>query len=160
MEPKFIGGKHKKQTKMEPVVDLNADVQTVVHQIIEDLKEKQNEDLRSKLAVSWKELEWCSVKMGGNVLELRVVCLDGALREPKKHPTELQKKRRQVYDMLHRLEKAVRKEFRERTGKALTWNKPKEHADFEMIALNGLYRFFAVKVGEVKTSLPGQSFDE
>lgn len=160
MEPKFIGGKHKKQTKMEPVYDQSKDLHATLFQIVEDLKEKRNEELRQELAVSWKELQWCDIKFGGNTLELRVNILDGALREPQKHTQELQKKLKEVYAVLDRFEKAVRKEFKNRTKKALTWNKPKEFANFELIAMNGLYRFYALKVGEIKTTLPGQSFSD
>lgn len=156
MEPKFVGGKHKKQTQMEPVYDQTKDLHAVLFQIVEDLKEQANDELRSQLAVSWKELKWCDIKFGGNTLELRVNILDGALREPQKHVQELQKKLREVYDVLHRFESAVRKEFKKRTKKALTWVKPKEFANYELVALNGVYRFYALKIGEVKTTLPGQ----
>jgi hypothetical protein len=160
MEPKFVGGKHKKQTEMEPVFDFNADVDTVVHQIVSDLREKQNDELRKRLAVSWKELEWVKVKTGGNKLEISVDLLDGSLRQPKKNPAECQKKLKETIRVLERFEDAIRKEFRSRTNKALTWVDPHVHADFELIALNGLCRFFARKFGEIKTSLPGQKFSE
>ena len=156
MKPKFVGGKHKKQTEMEPVVDLNSDLQTVILQIVSDLKEQQNDDLRKSHGIGWKELEYANVKFGGNKLELRVSILDGSLREPKRNPAELQKRLKETYDVLHRFEDAVRKEFRKRTKKALTWIKPQESGDFEFVALNGLCRFFAIKFGEVKTQLPGQ----
>jgi hypothetical protein len=156
MEPKFIGGKHKKQTQMEPVYDQTKDLHATLFQIVEDLKEKKNEELRKQLAVSWKELEWCDIKFAGNCLELRVNHLDGALREPQKHPQELQKKLKETYDVLDRFENAVRKEFKKRTKKALTWVTPKKAANYELVALNGVYRFYAIKIGEIKTTLPGQ----
>lgn len=157
MKPKFVGGKHKKQTEMEPVYDQTLDLQGTLYQIVSDLKEQQNEDMRKVYGLPWKELEYADIKFGGNKLELRLNILDGSLREPKRNPAELQKKLADVYDALHRYEDAVRKEFRKRTGKALTWVDPKEFADCEMIALNGLYRYYALKLGEVKTKLEGQN---
>ena len=159
MDPKFIGGKHKKQTKAEPVYDQTKDLKAVIFQIVEDLKEQTNEELRSRLAVSWKELQWLNAKMGGNVLELRITIADGSLRMPQRHPQELQKKSKESLDVLGRVESAIRKEFKKRTGKALTWVNPKEATDYQLVALNGLYNFYAIKVGEVKTVLAGQSFD-
>lgn len=160
MKPKFVGSKFKKQTPMEPVFDLNADVQRVVHQIISDLREKENDELRKKLAVNWKELEWFNVKFSGNVMQISVTKLDGSLRMPQAPPGELQKRLKECYECLHKFEKALREEFRDRTGKALTWKDAKEHADFQLVALNGLYQFVAKKIGEVKTVLPGQSYDK
>lgn len=160
MEPKFVGGSHKKQTPMEPVYDQTKDLHAVLFQIVEDLKEKTNEELRSRLAVSWKELKWCDIKFGGNTLELRVNVIDGSLREPQKNPAELQKRAKEAFTVLHRFEDAVRKEFKKRTKKALTWISPKEFCNHELIAANGLYRFYALKIGQVKTVLGGQKFDE
>jgi hypothetical protein len=157
MKPKFVGGKHKKQTEMEPVYDQTVDLQATIHQIVSDLKEQQNQDMRKVYALPWKEVEYASVKFGGNKLELIVNILDGSLREPKRNPAELQARLKDVYDILHRFEDAVRKEFRKRTGKALTWVDPKEFGDCELIALNGLHRYFAIKLGEVKTKLVGQA---
>lgn len=159
MEPKFAAGNYKKQTEMEPVYNFNGDVKTVVQQIVSDLREKDNEELRKKLAVSWKELKWFKVKMAGDVLEISVDLLDGSLREPKKDPQECQKKLKETIKILEKFEDAVRSEFRSRTKKALTWVDPQIKADFEFVALNGLCRFYASKVGEIKTKLPGQEYD-
>lgn len=156
MEPKFVGGKHKKQTPMEPVYNQSQDLHAVLFQIVEDLKDRKNQELHKNLAVSWKELEWCDIKFNGNILEMHVNILDGSLREPQRTPIELQKRLKEVYNVLHKFENAVRKEFKKRTKKALTWVKPKEFANYELIAMNGLYRYYAIKIGEVKTTLPGQ----
>ncbi len=159
MKPKFVGGRFKKQTEIEPVFDLYGDVQNVVYQIVADLKEKENDELRKRLAVSWKELEWFNAKMAGKTLQISITKLDGSLREPKFHPDELQKRIREAYDCLHRFEAALRKEFKNRTGKALTWVKPKEFADSQLVAMNGLHQFVAKKIGEIKTTLPGQKYE-
>lgn len=160
MKPKFIAGKHKKQTEIEPVFDREKDLQSVLFQIVEDLKEKQNDKLRSRLAVSWKELQFCNINFGGDTLELKINIIDGSLREPQKNPAELQKRLREAYNVLHKFEDAVRKEFKSRTGKSLIWTESREFASHEMVALNGLYRFYALKAGKVKTSLEGQQFAE
>ena len=159
MQPKFIAGKHKKQTEMEPVFDFNSNVETVIHQIVSDLNEEKNEELRNKLGVSWKELQWFKVKTGQNYLEITLNLFDGSLREPKKNAQECQKKLKEVVKLLEKFESSLRTEFRSRTKKALTWVDSDIKADFELVALNGLCRFYACKFGEIKTKLPGQTFD-
>lgn len=159
MKPKFTASSAKKQTQPEPVFDFYANVENVVNQIVADLREEQNEEVRQKHGVNYKELQWFNCKMSGNVLQISVQKTNGSLRMPKLPPQELQKILKETLDCLHKFESALREEFRKRTGKALTWIDPKEWADFELVAMNGLYQFFARKIGKVKTVLPGQSFD-
>lgn len=158
MKPKFIAGAHKKQSPQEPVFDFYADVNGVVKQIVADLKEKSNEEVRDRAGVNWKELEWCNAKMSGKTLQISVVRIDGSLRMPKLDQKELQKRLVETTNLLHRFEKAIREEFRKRTKKALTWIDPKEMADYQLVSMNGLYTFTAKKIGDVKTILPGQKY--
>jgi len=160
MKPKFIAGEYKKQTQPEPVYDFYADVQTVVSQIVADLREEKNTELREKMAVTWKTLKWFNVKMSGKKLQISFEKIEGGLRTPKFSPIELQKLRAESLQHLRKFEKALRDEFRKRTKKALTWVDPKEFADFQLTGMNGLYVFVAKKVGDVKTVLPGQSFEK
>lgn len=158
MKPKFAGGQAKRQTPMEPVFDFNANVENVVNQIVVDLREKSNDEIRKSHGVAWKELEGFNCKMAGDVLQISVTRLDGSLRMPQVDPKELQKRLKETYDCLHKFEKALREEFRKRTKKALTWQDPKEHSDYQLVAMNGLYQFVAKKIGKVKTVLPGQVY--
>lgn len=160
MEPKFTAGKHKKQTEVEPVYDFNVDVQGVIHQIVSDLENEKNQELMKRMDLSWKELQWFKVKTGQNYLEITINMLDGSLREPKQNPQECQKKLKETIKLLEKYESGLRTEFRARTKKALTWVNSDIKADFEFVALNGLCRFYASKFGEIKTKLPGQTFDK
>ncbi len=158
---RFSASDEKKQTEMEPLYRLDKDLITVLHQICKDLRDKENSEIRETWGVSWKEMSWCNILTGGDVLELKVERLDGSFREPRLAVDELRKKQKETTDLLKKFEKALRKEFKKRTGKALSFTgKKQEMSDFERIALNGVYRFVAAKKGHVKTSLPGQSFDE
>jgi hypothetical protein len=160
MDPKFIAGKHKKQTKPEPLFDQTKDLKSVIYQIAADLREKANWELHGT-QTSWKDLKTCDVKMSGDTLEIKVNAMDGSLRQPRLHLGELQNKIKQTKVLLDRFETALRKEFKKRTGRALSWKNKKEIADCEMIALNGLHRFYAIRVGQITTELAGNSgFDD
>lgn len=160
MKPKFSASPAKKQTPAEPVFDFYADVATTVGQIVSDLREEKNEEIRKVYGINWKELEGLNWKMSGDVLQLTVTKTNGSFRMPKLAPQDLQKLLKETYNCLHAFEGAVREEFRKRTGKALTWKDPKEFADFSLVSMNGLYQFVAKKIGKVKTILPGQSFEK
>jgi hypothetical protein len=160
MKPKFVAGEYKKQSPQEPVYDFFGDVQTVIGQIVSDLKEKDNTELRKRMAVNWKELQWYNAKMTGTKLQISIEKTEGGLRTPKYSQLELQKLLKETMSSLRKFETALREEFRKRTGKALTWIDPKEFADYQLVAMNGLYLFVAKKVGEVKTILPGQKFEK
>lgn len=160
-EIKFSAGNETKQTEMEPVFRLDRDLGSVVHQIAQDLRNKENSELYKNYGVSWKEMSWCSVKMAGDILQLKVERLDGSFREPALNVDELRKKNKEILDLLKKFEKTLRKEFKSRTGKAFSFTgKTVEKADFERVALNGVYRFVAMKKGHVRTTLDGQSFDK
>lgn len=160
MDPKFIAGKHKKQTAPKPLFDQTKDLKSVIHQIAADLREKANWELHGT-QTSWKDLKTCDVQMSGNNLTIRVNAMDGSLRQPRKNASELQAKMKQTTVLLDRFETALRKEFKKRTGRTLSWKNKKEMSDCEMIALNGLHRFYAIRTGEVTTELAGNSgFDD
>ena len=158
---KFSASDDKKQSKMEPVYRLDKDLGSVLHQIVVDLRYKENSEIRDKWGVSYKEMSWCSIKTGGDLLEIRVERLDGSFREPSLAAIELRKHHRETTELLKKFEQAIRKEFRARTGKSLSFTgKKSELSDYERVALNGVYRFVAAKKGHVKTVLDGQSFSE
>lgn len=156
----FSASKEKKQSEMEPVYRLDKDLSTVLHQIVKDLSDKENSEIRNKWGVSFKEMSWCNLRLGGDALELKVEKLDGSLREPVMQVAEIRKKLKETETLLGKFEKAVKKEFKERTGKTLSFvGKGKTGSDHGLVALNGLYRFVAYKRAIIKTSLDGQSFE-
>lgn len=160
-DERFSASDDKKQSEMEPVYRLDKDLGSVLHQICTDLRNKENSEIRKEWGVSYHEMSWCSIKTGGDMLELRVERLDGSFREPALNVDELRKKNKETAELLKKFEKAVRKEFKSRTGKALSFvGKKVEKSDYERVALNGVYRFIACKKGHVKTTLDGQSFSD
>jgi uncharacterized protein YfaP (DUF2135 family) len=98
--------------------------------------------------------------MSGKKLMISIEKKDGSLRMPRKSVVELQKELANTRKELDRFETALRSEFRKRTGKALTWVNPETKGDFQMIAHNGLHLFVVKKFGDIKTTLPGQKFDD
>jgi hypothetical protein len=54
---------------------------------------------------------------------------------------------RDTVNLLSKFEKEIRKQFKERTGKALTLKDAKIFVNWQKIALNGLYKYVAVKSG-------------
>ena len=160
MKPKIVSGNYKKYAATdeltEPVFDPNVEVETVLNQIVSDIKDSTQQEIAKSIGVSLKDVEGFNIKYAKGMLQINVSIIDGSLTEPNRQPLEKQKRIREVFDKLERFESKLRKEFRQRTGKALTFKNTKQFADCEMIALNGLYRYFAKKVGEVSTVLPRQ----
>lgn len=146
---------------MEPVFDVNKDVFRVLHQIVVDMREDADRGLKKKWGVPFKCLKHCNVKTGANnTLILLVYELHGGFRTRHEDATVLQKRAGDTRKLLKTFENELKKEFKERTGKALRLSKGVTHCDSELIAQNGLYRFWAFKNCEIRTESEGQEYKE
>lgn len=137
---------------------LDKDVHQVLHNIVSDIM--HDKSLKNKWNLPFKDGYWCNIKIHGDQMELRTECLKGGFRTNKADILELQKFARETKKDLGKFERAVRSEFKKRTGKALKWGKGKEFCNYEMIAMNGMYKFYCYKSGPIKVDLGGQEFSE
>lgn len=151
----------KKQSPRIPVFDQNKDLPSVLHQIVQDMKENSEKELYNKWGFPWKKVANFKIKMRGNDgLELLFFKLEGGFRVPQEDRNILQRKALETKKDLEKFEKALKKEFKERTGKTLRLSKGKVDCNYELVAYNGLYRFFTIKQCDVKTELDGHTYGE
>lgn len=140
------------------VYKMDSDIGSVLHNIINvfnsDTKRKQCWGLNPK------EECWVSIRLQGDDLVLKVEGLRGGWRRSVEHAVEMERYLSEVRDALKKAESDLRSEFKEATGKSLRWSKGKEWSNFEPMAPNGLYRFYACKSGPVRVKLDGQKWVE
>lgn len=141
------------------VVDLNGDVQTVLKQIVVDMKQGVDTSMMNKWDISWKDLKNCAIKMNGDSVVFEVYEHVGGLRTKTENPFVLEARSKGTLELMDKFLKNVRKEFKERTGKNLTLKNQKKLCNWEMVATNGLYRFFCLLNATVGTALDGQEFE-
>lgn len=140
------------------VYKLDRDLEQVIHNIVVSLK--NDKEMTNKWNLGPKQDHWFNVKIQGPEMELRVECLKGGWRTQRLDVNEMQQYAKEVVKLLGKFEKAVRSEFKERTGKALRWGKGKEYVNYEPVALNNLYKFYAFKSGPVRVSVDRQEWNE
>lgn len=138
-------------------INLDQNLQSVIQNITNELKTEGNK-LAATFNLPWRKLEYCNVSFTGTEegtirLTMKVEDRKGGFRVQRDDASHLQDRLREIRDVLKNFEKALKAEFKERTGKALKMKAPKEFADFEMVAPNGLYRFYAMKSVEVSSAL-------
>lgn len=156
--------KEKEQSKMERAYEQEKDLPAVLKQVAIDLREESDQALYSQWGINPKEVEWCDIKIRGVgdegvSVEFVVNQHVGGLRLPVP-VAELDKRMAETEKVLGRYESAFRKLFKEKTGKALRLSKAKTFVNREQVALNGLYRFFAIKQAMVRTELDGNPYPE
>lgn len=161
----YIEGPGKKQTKYEKTFEKEKDLLSTLHQISVDIREEYDQEMYKDWGIPPKMMKWCRIKtfldLDGNTnIQLLVDELSGGYRINKENPKELEKKGLETKKLLDKFEKSIRNEFKKRTGKTLKISKGDTIIDWELIALNGLYRFYAIKTAEVKTELDGQTYPE
>lgn len=161
----FINGPDKEQTKYEKSFEKEKDILSTLHQIAVDLREDNDQEMYKTWGLPPKMAKWCRMKTttdkdGDIAVQLLVDELSGGYRINKENPKELEKRGLETKRILDKFEKLIRGEFKKRTGKTLKLSKGDLIIDWELIALNGLYRFFAIKTAKVRTELDGQSWPE
>lgn len=141
------------------VYKLDRDIEQVLHNIINAWN--NNKDYKQRWNMNPKEQVWVNIRVQGDHLELRVEALKGGWRESNRFDiVEMQRFAEDVRKALVQAEKDLRKEFKEKTGKAFRWSKGKVSCRYEPVALNGLYKFYATKGGQIKVNLPRQEHSE
>lgn len=148
----------KKADEDVSVYKLDKDIEQVLHNIINVWN--HNKDYAERWDMNPKDQIWTNIKFQGDVLELRVECLKGGWRSTVQDIQEMQNFSRDIRDALKKAEKDLRKEFKKKTGKAFRWSKGKERANYEAVAMNGLYKFYASKSGKVTVDIGRQVHSE
>jgi hypothetical protein len=140
----------------------------VLHNIIVDLREGNDQSLYEKWGIPFKSSDnWFNISLSGPAsadefpgFVIKVNELSGGFRADAERPDILANRAKDTIKLLESVEKAIKKEFKERTGKALVWkSKPQTAVNWEMVAYNGLYRFFATRSGTLKTKLEPQEYE-
>lgn len=145
----------------EKAYDQDKDLQGVLVDIVTKMREEANQAMYNDWGISPKELKSCSIKLFGSDplhITLQVNESGGAYRLPQQNVNDLQLQSKGTLKLLEKFETALKKEFKARTKKTLKISKGKTDVNWEMVALNGLYQFVAIKQADVTTELDGQSW--
>ncbi len=155
-------------TKLKPmlrqiVYEQGKDLTSTLKNIVVDMREERDQSMINDWGISPLQLKQCLVRVYGTEdkpkVEFRVSEMHGGYRVPAENPCVLSDRAGDTVKMLDKFEKAVKKEFKRRTGKTLSVKKPETRVDWQMISLNGLYQFTALKIGECTTELPPQEWE-
>jgi hypothetical protein len=150
-----------KNPEMEPVFDLDKETFRVLHQIVQDMKEDADRTKIKNWGVPVKSLKNCSIKTHSNgTASLVVFELHGGLRVRQEPEENLRKRSMETVKLLKLFEKELKKRFKDKTGKALKLTQEQTSCHHELVATNGLYRFWAYKHCYIKTELDGQEYKE
>ena len=137
------------------VYHLDRDLEQILHNIVNAWN--KNKDYKQRWNMNPKEQCWVNIKLQGGHLELRVEALKGGWRESCRYDLqEMANFAMEVKAALKCAEADLRKEFKERSGKAFRWSKGKEICNYEPMALNALYRFYAIKSGPITVKIDRQ----
>lgn len=154
-------------TKLKPmerewVYEQGRDLTSTLYNIVQDMREEVNQEMINDWSVSPKQLKNCAVRVHGTGenprVEVRVSEMAGGYRVPAENPCVLADRAKDTIKLLDKFEKALKKEFKKRTGKTLTLKKPELRVDWQQVALNGLYQFVALRIGECTTKLQPQEW--
>lgn len=154
----------KKAKKIEvtdrvPSFKLDQDMHSVISSLVYEMKEDNNK-LAAKYDLPWTQAKYCNVQFEGDQIIMKVEERKGGFRIRGENGKVLNSQLADVIKLGEKFEKAIKKEFKERTGKALTIKGKSTKSDFEMVAYNGLYRFFTITTGKVSSKVEGQSFQD
>lgn len=152
-----------KPMEREPVYEQGKDLVSTLKNIVVDMREERDQSMINDWGISPLQLKQCLVRVHGTgenpKVEFRVSEIHGGYRVPAENPCILADRAKDTIKMLEKFVKAVKKEFKRRTGKTLTVKKPETRVDWQQIALNGLYQFIALQIGECTTKLPPQEWE-
>ena len=140
------------------VYRLDRDIEQVLHNIVNVFN--SDEGRHQSWGLNPKEEVWVNIRYQGGDLELRVESLKGGWRTTVSDVVEMEKYATCMKDCLTKAEKDIRDTFKDITGKSLRWGKGKEWVNYEPVAMNGLYKFYAHKTGPVRVVLDRQKFVE
>lgn len=142
------------------VYRFDRDLEQILHNIVNEFN--KNKDYKLRWNMNPKEQCFVNIKLSGNHLELRVEALKGGWRESNRFDmVEMQRFSKEVEDALKLAEKDLRKEFKERSGKAFRWSgETQVRSNYEPVALNALYKFYSTKSGPVSVKIDRQKHSE
>ncbi len=162
MPKNYLITKKVKEMPMEKAYDQDKDLSATLKDIVDKMKDETDKAMYNDWGISPKQLKFCNIKLYGNPLKITLQVFEnsGAYRLPEVHPRDLQNDANGTLKLLDKFEKALKKEFKTRTGKALKISKGSSDVSWSKIALNGLYQFVAIKQAEVSTELDGQSWEK
>lgn len=146
-------------TKRVPVFDQNQDLHSTISSIVYDMKDDNNV-LAAKFNLPWTQMKFCNVKFAGDKIILNVEERKGGFKIHDENPKIINKQLSEITKLMDKFEKALKAEFKERTGKNLSIKGKTTKSDCMRVALNGLYRFFCIRTGEVSAKLEGQTFQD
>lgn len=156
-------------TKFKPMpreiaYEQGKDLTSTLHNIVVDMREERDQSMINDWGISPLQLKQCLIRVHGTgkkpKVEFRVSEFHGGYRHPGADPCELANRAKDTRKLLTKFEKAVKKEFKRRTGKTLSIRKAEEKVDWQAVASNGLYKFIALKVGDCHTELEPQSWEK
>lgn len=152
-----------KEMPREVVYEQGKDLTSTLYNIVVDMREEADQGMVNDWSISPKQLKACNVKVHGTGdkprVELRVSEFHGGYLGRNANSCELAARCEETVKLLKKFEKDLKKEFKKRTGKTLSLSKADIIPDYHMVAANGLWRFVATKVSEVRVKLDGQSWE-
>lgn len=152
-----------KPMEREPVYEQGKDLVSTLKNIVVDMREERDQSMINDWGISPLQLKQCLIRVHGTEsspkVEFRVSEMQGGYRVPAENPCVLADRASDTVKMLDKFVKAVKKEFKRRTGKTLKTKKPETRVDWQQVALNGLYQFIALQIAECTTELPPQDWE-
>lgn len=147
--------------KIEPVYNLNGETFVVLHQIVADMREDADRYLKNKWNIPFKSLKHCTIKTNSDgTLTMIVHELHGGFRVRQEPVEVLQKRAQDTIKLLKSFEKELKREYKQRTKKTLNLSGGVTSCDYQLIATNGLYKFFAIKHCKINKTLDGQEYKD
>ena len=158
-----IASKGFKDMPQEFVYEQGKDLTSVLYNIVVDIREENDQSMVNDWSISPNQLKGCDIRIHGTGekprIEFRVSEFQGGYRVPAENPCTLADRAKDTVKLLDKFEKSIKKEFKKRTGKTLTIKKPELRVDWQLVALNGLYQFVALRIGEIGTELPSHEWE-
>lgn len=165
MSNKHLITKGLKEMESGKVYHEDKDVVATLHAIKTKLRDDVDKAMYNDWGIAPEKLKSCDLKVskdsdGKIVLQLKVSEMHGGHRVPVEDPRNLEARGKETLALLKKLEAAVKKEFKEKTGKTLRLAASDAKVDWQLVALNGLYQFVALRSAKVNTELDKHEFDK
>lgn len=165
MSNKRLTTKGFKEMESNKVYHEDKDIVATLHAIKTKLKDDADKAMYNDWGIAPTQLKSCDIKVSKDsddkiVVQLKVNEFHGGFRVPSEDPRHLEARGKETLELLKKLESAVKKEFKEKTGKTLRLEKSTPKVDWQLVALNGLYQFVALRSAKVNTELDKHEFDK
>ncbi len=164
MDKKFRVDDVKGDDKKERAYMPEQDILHALAQAAVDVREQADQEIYKEWGIPYKAFSWCNAKIHndngeGIKILFSVDRLDNGLRLPSADSIQLEKYGRETQKVLKSYITEFKKVFKQIAGKALTLTKVQEiPCKYEKVANNGLYRFSARQIANVKTKIERQEY--